>query len=76
MFSLKNHLLTIKDIGITLFLIDSSGRDLDDPNIGIAKISKGELEYDILITVYDDVIKLDIPKFKSIFKESYEESIE
>lgn len=72
---LKNHSLTIKDIGIILFLIDSSGRDLDDPNIGIAGISKGELEYDTLISTYDDEFKMDIPSFKSKHKESYQEAL-
>jgi hypothetical protein len=41
----KNPSFTIKDVGITLFLIDSSGRDLKDPEIGVAEISRGELEY-------------------------------
>lgn len=42
---LKNHSLTIKDIGIGLFLIDSTGRGLNDPDIGIAEISRGVLRY-------------------------------
>ncbi len=74
-FYLKNHSLTMNDIGITLFLIDSSGRDLDDPYIGIAKISKGELTYDTLIIVYDTEIKMDLPKYKSKNKETYEEAL-
>lgn len=72
---LKNHSLTIKDIGIALFLIDSSGRGLRDPHIGIAGISRGELEYDTLISTYDVDLKLDIPSFKSKDHESYEEAL-
>lgn len=74
-FYLKHHSLTIKDIGIVLFLINASGRDLDDPHIGIAKISHGELEYDILISTYDSELKLDIPSFKSKEHESYQEAL-
>lgn len=72
---LKNHSLTIKDIGIGLFLIDSSGRGLRDPYIGIAEISKGVLWYNILIEIYDNVIKKEIPQFKSEYKESYEDAL-
>ncbi len=72
---LKNHSFTIKDIGIGLFLIDSSERDLRDPDIGIAAISKGEIQYDTLITTYDTVIKTEIPVFKSNYRESYEEAL-
>jgi hypothetical protein len=74
-FYLKNNSLTIKDIGITLFLIDHSGRDLDDPHIGIAKISKGKLRYDILIETYNEVLKFDIPQLKSKSTETYEEAL-
>ena len=66
-FYLKNHSLTIKDIGIVLFLIDSSGRGLNDPNIGIAEILKGELKYLTLV---------EKDRISSIFtesRESYEE---
>jgi hypothetical protein len=74
-FYLRNHSLTIKDIGITLFLIDSSGRGLRDPNISIAKILKGELEYDILVDIYDNELKRNIPQFKSKSSETYEEAL-
>lgn len=72
---LKNHSLTIKDIGITLFLIDSLGRGLRDPNISIAEISKGKLEYDVLVDVYDEELKRNIPQFKSKSRETYEEAL-
>jgi hypothetical protein len=72
---LKNHSLTINDIGITLYLIDSSGRGLRDPNFSIASILKGELEYDILIDIYDEEIKIDIPRFKTKIRETYEEAL-
>ncbi|MFZ0565166.1 MAG: hypothetical protein WAM28_03175 [Chlamydiales bacterium] len=42
---LKNHSFSLKEIGLGLFLTDFSGRGLKDPEIGIAKISKGKLEY-------------------------------
>jgi len=73
---LKNHSLTIKDIGITLFLIDSSGRGLKDPYFSIAYISKGELEYDILVDNYDDELKRNIPSYKSIYRETYDEAVQ
>lgn len=72
---LKNHALSINDIGIVLYFIDVSGRDLDDPNIGIAEISKGELRYSVLVTIHDTVINKDIPQFKSTYKESYKEAL-
>ncbi|PJD93787.1 MAG: hypothetical protein CK425_12420 [Parachlamydia sp.] len=67
---LKNYPFRIENIGITLFFIDSQRMDLDDPYIGIAEISRGFLEYKILITIDD------IPSFKSTSKESYEEALE
>jgi hypothetical protein len=75
-FYLKNHSLTIKDIGITLFLIDPSGIGLRDPHIGIAKVLKGKLEYAILIDTYDEELKLDIPQFISKSGETYEEALQ
>lgn len=72
---LKNHSLTIQDIGIVLFLIDSSGRGLRDPYIGIAEISHGKLRYDVLIEKYDDVIKKTLPKIIYECNESYEEAM-
>lgn len=74
-FYLKNHSLTIKDIGITLFLIDYSGKELDDPHIGITKILKGNLEYDTLVETYDEELKGNIPQFKSKSRETYEEAL-
>lgn len=44
-FFLKNGKLNINEIGIGLFVIDKCGRGLDHPNIAIASISKGKLEY-------------------------------
>lgn len=72
---LRNNSLTIKEIGIGLFLVDLSGRGLRDPAIGIADISKGELEYDILVETYDVDFKKNIPSFKSKYRESYEEAV-
>lgn len=64
---LKNHSLTIKDIGIGLFLIDSARKSLNDPVIGIAKISRGALRYLTLVTN-------NIRSIKSEYDESYEEA--
>jgi hypothetical protein len=72
---LKNHSLNIKEIGIVLFLIDSSGRGLRNPHISIAEISKGELEYAILVDTYDEELKRNIPSFKSKYHESYEDAL-
>lgn len=41
----KNPSFTIKDVGIGLFLIDSSGKELKNPEIGMASIREGELKY-------------------------------
>lgn len=73
---LKNHSLTIQEIGITLFVIDSTGRGLNDSHIGIASISKGELQYKITALKYDSVIKMDIPYFKSRHIEEYQEALD
>jgi hypothetical protein len=73
---LKNNSLTINNIGITIFLIDSSERGLRDPFFSIAAISRGELEYDILVDNYDDELKRNIPSYKSKYRESYDEAIQ
>ena len=39
---LENYPFNIKNVDITLFLIDSNGIGLDDPYIGIAEISEGK----------------------------------
>lgn len=72
---LKNNHMAIKDIGIRLFLIDSTGLGLYEPHITIASISKGELEYEIMALKYDTVIKMEIPYIKSVSTETYEEAI-
>ena len=72
---LKNHSLSIREIGIVLFLIDSSGRGLRDPHTSIAEISKGKLDYDILVDTYDNELKRNIPQFKSKSCETYEEAL-
>jgi hypothetical protein len=72
---LKNNHMEIKDIGITLFLIGSTGIGLKAPYISIASISKGKLEYEIMALKYDTVIKREIPYIKSVSTETYEEAI-
>lgn len=58
----------INNIGITLFIIDSTGIEVDHPFIGIAKIREGKIEYLTLITT-------DIPNLKTEEKETYEEAL-
>ena len=65
----------IINIGITIFLIDSSGIGLYEPHISVASISKGELQYKIMALKYDTVINMDIPYIKSASTETYEEAI-
>ncbi len=50
---LENYPFEIKNVEITLFFIDAQGLELDDPYIGIAGISRGRLDYQILITIDD-----------------------
>jgi hypothetical protein len=58
----------IKNVEITLFLIDSSGMNIDHPHIGIAGICRGVLYY---LTLKDS----DMPPAKTRTEESYEEAI-
>lgn len=73
---LKNHSFTIKDIGITLFIINEKGYRFIDPDIGVASISKGTLQYKTMDTKYDEVVKRELPFFKSITSETYEEALD
>ncbi len=66
---LQNQLFEIKDIDISLFMINSRDQGLDDPYIGIAGIANGRLIYKKLLTT-------DVPSIKSEFEESYEEAIQ
>ena len=66
---LKYYPFTVDNVDIGLFFIDSKGYELDDPYIGIARISSGKLIYKILFTIDD------IPKLRSSFEESYEEAL-
>lgn len=66
---LKNYPFEINNIEITLFFMDKSGRTLNDPYISIAGISRGKLDYEILITT-------DIPSIVvSKYIESYEDAV-
>lgn len=71
---LKNHSFTIKNIGITLFIINEKGYRFIDPDLGVASILKGTLQYKTMDTKYDEVIKRELPFFKSITSETYEEA--
>ena len=59
---------TIKNIDINLFILDSDGREINHPEIGIATISEGQLEY--LTLAY-----AEIPKKISESSEPYEEAL-
>ena len=65
---LTKYPFEIKNVEITLFLVDSQGIGLDDPYIGVAGLSRGELDYQILVTTH-------IPKIKCESVESYEEAL-
>ncbi|MCW3109843.1 MAG: hypothetical protein JWQ09_4349 [Segetibacter sp.] len=66
---LEHYPFEIKDIDIILFFIDSQGKELEDPKIGIAEISGGELSYETITTTDN------IPSIKQRLKESYEEAL-
>ncbi len=57
-----------ENIDITLFVVDSRGIVIEDPNIGIAAIARGKL-------VYKTVISGDTPHIESEFEETYEEAL-
>lgn len=63
--------LDIQQIGIEFFLIDRYGKGLDHPNIAIASISKGKLEY---LTLAND--EENFRDFVSKEQESFEEAIQ
>jgi hypothetical protein len=67
---LENYPFEVKNIDITLFIRDSRGIRLEDPYIGVAGISRGRLDYQILITADD------IPSVKNESEESYEEALQ
>lgn len=59
---------TISSIGITLFILDTHGDELYDPNLGIVAISEGKLEYITLV-------KKQNQEIKDKYIESYEEAL-
>lgn len=65
---LKNNSFSIENVGITLFVIDASGIGVNDPDIGIAGIAKGELRYLTLILT-------DTSPIQSRCYETYEEAL-
>ncbi|MCW3109842.1 MAG: hypothetical protein JWQ09_4348 [Segetibacter sp.] len=67
---LETYPCGIKNIEITLFFVDSQGKDLDDPYIGIAAISRGKLNFK---TIGE---KDNIPSVKQRFEETYEEAVQ
>lgn len=62
---LQNYPFEIENIDITLFIIDSNGKGLDAPHIGIAGIKKGRLNY------WSFIRKDNIPKIEEESIESY-----
>ncbi|NGX61735.1 MAG: hypothetical protein K940chlam9_01224 [Chlamydiae bacterium] len=72
---LDGECLSIENVGITLFFIDSFRNDLSDPHIGIAHVRRGNIEYNILDEYYDEEIHRDIPYYKYTYEETYEEAL-
>lgn len=66
---LENYPFEIKNVEITLFFINSKRMELNDPYIGIAGISEGKLDYQILIDTDG------IPSIKNEYVESYDEAL-
>jgi hypothetical protein len=69
-FYLKNGCMNISEVGITLFLRDKNNYPIHEPDIGIASISKGEVEY-----IRRDPKEISIKGMK-ITEESYEEALQ
>ena len=65
---LEKYPFEINNIDITLFLIDSSGKNIDHPEIGIAGIRNGKLYYRTL--KYSEM-----PPGKTCVEESYEDTV-
>ncbi len=66
---LRNYPFSIDQVDIHLYLVDAEGRGLDDPYIGIASLSQGQL-------IYKTIVRIDgIPSFKSSESGSYEEAV-
>ena len=63
--------LDIKEVGIELFLIDQWGRGLDHPDIAIASITKGQLDF---LTLADN--EEHFRDFVLKEKESFEEALQ
>src|ERR1700733_8991151 len=66
---LTNGCMHISDVGITLFLHDTKGRSLYEPEIGIASVSNGKVEY-----IRSDPNEISIKGMKTT-EESYEEAL-
>lgn len=64
----KGH-LEISEVGITLFLRDSTGRSIGQPNIGVAFIERG-------ILTFVNLEPEAIPSFRDNVNETYEEALE
>jgi hypothetical protein len=67
---LKNGNMNICEVGITLFFHDTKGYHIHEPEIGIASISKGEVEY-----IREDPNEISIKGMKTT-EESYEEALQ
>lgn len=65
---LKERPFTIKNIQIIIYNHDKEGREVYDPGIATAQISRG-------ILTYRTVDSTDTFKFKQQFEESYEEAL-
>ena len=67
---LEIYPFTIKNVTISLFILDSTRRRVDHPYIGIASIRRGKLDYWTLVN------KNNIPKRITESEESYDEAKE
>jgi hypothetical protein len=66
---LESYPFTIQNVEINLFLIDAKGSEINHPDIGIAGIAEGELDY--LTLLYTD-----IPNQVTESKESYKDALD
>lgn len=65
---LRTYPFTAEGIEITIFMIDAQGRELYDPDIGVASQRHGEL-------TYMTTDRTDTFKYKSIVSESYDDAL-
>lgn len=65
---LEKTIFSVDNVDINLFIVDTNGVRLEQPNIGVAGIIRGKLDYEILVTE-------DIPIVKNSYVETYEDAL-